>query len=72
MIKNTNEKLSSEEIKTLQDLKNFLGIEKLTKFFIEHYLKAQAKNLQDIKLDSEDNLTLVRYSSNATTIHIRN
>ena len=50
MIKSTNEKLSSEEIKTLQDLENFLGTEKLTKFFIEHYLKAQAKNLQNIKL----------------------
>ena len=58
MIKNTNEKLSSEEIKTLQDLENFLGTEKLTKFFIEHYLKAQAKNLKDIKLDDEDNFNI--------------
>lgn len=58
MIKSTNEKLSSEEIKTLQDLENFLGTEKLTKFFIEHYLKAQAKNLQNIKLDSKDNFNI--------------
>lgn len=43
MVKNTNEKLSSEEIKTLQDLENFLGTEKLTKFFIEHYLKLKLK-----------------------------
>ena len=58
MIKSTNEKLSSEEIKTLQDLENFLGTEKLTKFFIEHYLKSQAKNLQNIKLDSKDNFNI--------------
>lgn len=47
-------KMSNDDIKTLSDLEEFIGKEKLTKFFIEHYLKSQANTLQEIKLDDEN------------------
>ena len=47
-------KLSNEDIKTLEDLEKFLGKEKLVKFFIEHYIKSQAKELKELKLSDDD------------------
>jgi len=46
--------LSNEDIKTLEDLEKFLGKEKLVKFFIEHYIKSQAKELKELKLSDDD------------------
>ena len=46
-------KITAEEIRTIEDLEKFLGREKLSKLFIQHYLKVLGSELKSVKTDDD-------------------
>lgn len=46
-------KITAEEIRTIEDLEKFLGREKLSKLFIQHYLKVVGSEFKNIKFDDD-------------------
>ena len=46
-------KITAEDIKNIEDLEKFLGREKLSKLFIQHYLKVLGSELKSVKTDDD-------------------